>query len=190
MAEPFEIVIGSNMDAFGKQVSTVPIGQLMEKELQALAPVIVNNLRRLTPKGATGQLAASTNWKLVMTYGAEEAIGTLYINQDAVSQRYPKSQSPPAVYAPYVSKGTRPHMPPSQALELWAFVKLGVAIDVAPRVAFAVARKIRSMGTRPNPYTLHAVEQSMPAIQQASTNMGKEIHIHLLDFEKSPLRTS
>lgn len=50
-------------------------------------------------------------------------------------------------YASWVELGTRPHFPPTQALEQWAEDKLGDA-----RLAFVVARAISRRGTPPRPF--------------------------------------
>ncbi|HSV81487.1 MAG TPA: hypothetical protein VLK85_20005 [Ramlibacter sp.] len=55
------------------------------------------------------------------------------------------SSSPAATF---VELGTKPHMPPSQALIPWVRAVLGVDAKRAPGVAFLVARKIARVGTK------------------------------------------
>lgn len=51
-------------------------------------------------------------------------------------------------YALPVELGTKPHMPPVQALEDWVRQKLGLQGAEVRRVAYLVARKISKVGTK------------------------------------------
>jgi len=70
-------------------------------------------------------------------------------------------------YAVYVETGTRPHavgMIGIQALIDWVEAKLGVRGKEATGVAFAIAHKIRKVGTKPNPVWQRTLEQRTAAI--------------------------
>lgn len=57
----------------------------------------------------------------------------------------------------FVELGTKPHMPPVQALVPWVRAVLGVDAKRAPSVAFLVARKIAKKGTKPQEHFAKAV---------------------------------
>lgn len=51
-------------------------------------------------------------------------------------------------YAAPVEFGSRPHFPPIKPLADWAHYKLGISIEEAEHVAYAIARKIAAQGTK------------------------------------------
>lgn len=57
-------------------------------------------------------------------------------------------------YAPFVDEGTRPHMPPVDALEKWARDKLGDA-----DLKWALAYHIKKYGTKPSWFIRDTIEQ-------------------------------
>ena len=64
-------------------------------------------------------------------------------------------------YAAAVEYGTKPHMPPSNALQYWAKRKLG-----NEKLAYAVARKIAQKGTPPHRMFRNAITARAPRIKQ------------------------
>lgn len=52
-----------------------------------------------------------------------------------------------SIAAAAVEFGTKPHMPPVEAIQMWVEAKTGLAGKDAERVAWGVARKIRRDGT-------------------------------------------
>ncbi|CAN5439069.1 hypothetical protein BH10PSE18_BH10PSE18_19030 [soil metagenome] len=83
------------------------------------------------PRGATGLTAASVTSDAFST-----SAGVLGI----------VGSSQPA--ALFVELGTKPHMPPVEALVPWVRAVLGVDAKRAPSVAFLIARKIARKGTK------------------------------------------
>jgi len=64
-------------------------------------------------------------------------------------------------YAAAVEYGTKPHMPPSNALRYWAKRKLG-----NEQLAYAVARRIAQRGTKPHRMFRNALSFHAPRIKQ------------------------
>lgn len=139
MAEPLQITIND------REVSQHPIFQkdwneeslkLINIRLKELYIAAINKMQReiipKLPRGATGLLKQS--------YAGTEVRGK---GLDVVGIF--GSTSP---YAPSIEDGQRAHFPPPNNLVLWVRRKLGVSIDKAPGVAFAVARKISKRGTK------------------------------------------
>lgn len=63
-----------------------------------------------------------------------------------------------APYASAVNDGTKPHFVSSKDLEKWVRRKLGVPIKDVPKVAKAIANKIKKFGTLPKPFFDNAIE--------------------------------
>lgn len=71
----------------------------------------------------------------------------------------------------FVELGTKPHMPPVQALVPWVRAVLGVDAKRAPSVAFLVARKIAKKGTKPQKHfeaTVAATESQVLRMFEAA----------------------
>lgn len=62
-------------------------------------------------------------------------------------------------YAPFVEKGTRPHFPPPQALDVWARRHGFVS-------GFVVARHIAMFGTQAHPYLVPGLEDNVGNINR------------------------
>jgi len=62
-------------------------------------------------------------------------------------------------YAQYVWKGTEPHTPPFQPIQVWARRKLGDEAAAGP-----VWQSIRQEGTDPNPFVERSIEQAIDAV--------------------------
>jgi len=62
-------------------------------------------------------------------------------------------------YAIFVDQGTRPHMPPVDALEKWAKDKLG-----DPDLKWALAYHIKKYGTKPSWFIRDTIEQELPGM--------------------------
>ena len=59
-------------------------------------------------------------------------------------------------YAPYVDKGTKPHMPPVDDIRDWCVLK-----GIEPEAAWAIALKIKEQGTRPPPFIRPYVDERL-----------------------------
>ena len=73
---------------------------------------------------------------------------------------------PEVSYGAYVETGTRPHMPPVNAIKDWIAVKFRGAVqgDEHERMAWAVAHKIRRHGTEAQPYMSKVFRNHEPHI--------------------------
>jgi len=65
----------------------------------------------------------------------------------------------PVLYADYIEYGTRPHMPPVDALIGWVRRKLRVDESKARSIAWSIAKHIKKYGTEPKPYLRPAMYQ-------------------------------
>lgn len=65
-----------------------------------------------------------------------------------------------APYAAFVEFGTDPHMPPVAPISKWARKKLGLSEKEARSAAWAIAKKISSEGTEPQPFFRDAIGQA------------------------------
>lgn len=93
--------------------------------------LVEREVKEHMPRGATGLTAASVSSDAFST-----PVGVLGVVG---------SSQPSAVF---VELGTKPHMPPVAALIPWVQAVLGVDAKRAPSVAFLIARKIASKGTK------------------------------------------
>ena len=91
-----------------------------------------------------------------------------------------------ATHAPFIEKGTKPHFPPSKALEPWVRRKArggrrrpGSAIgrnrleNEVKGIAFVIARKISRKGTKARPALLPAAQKFMPIYLRDIRNIFK-----------------
>lgn len=62
-------------------------------------------------------------------------------------------------YAKFIEYGTEPHMPPVEPLVDWANIKLGLPIEEAKKVAWAIAMKIAKEGVKPRPFFRNAIDK-------------------------------
>jgi len=92
-----------------------------------ISNTLVNNLKRESPVGATGDLRRS--WQIFTTADDEVVLGSRI------------------GYAQYVNDGTEPHTPPFEPIQVWSRRVLG-----DEGLAGAVWQKIRQEGTDANPY--------------------------------------
>lgn len=76
-------------------------------------------------------------------------------------------------YALYVDKGTRPHMPPVDALEKWAKDKLG-----DPDLKWALAYHIKKYGTKPSWFIRDTIEQELPRILKDALQVPGAIEVN------------
>jgi len=106
-----------------------------------IANVLVNNLKREAPVGATGTLQSS--FQIFRTEDGVVWLGT----------RVP--------YARGVWKGTPPHTPDFDAIQVWARRVIG-----DESAAGAVFSKIQAEGTEPNDYVGRAVDNTLERVGQ------------------------
>ena len=109
------------------QIAREELTAAMEESTIALQAAVAE----MTPVGAHGLLRQSIH-ALPVQQLSDQVIGVVGTSLN---------------YAEPVEMGTRPHMPPVEALEDWVKAKLGVEDDQVQRVAYAVARKIAVSGT-------------------------------------------
>lgn len=146
--------------------------------LSNLGTILVPTLRSLTPKGTSGRLAASTNFRVVIGRDAatNETVYRLEIIQDARTSRQ-------FIYRPIVVSGRMAgKMPPALALLGWVQLKWGLSGVEARRGAFRLARHIGAFGTKSNDYVEKAVSASADDIRSAANQLGTELIVELLDF--------
>lgn len=122
----------AGMDALQRGFAQAP--DMTKRELLAAATeatlLVEREVKERIPKGATGLTAASV---------ASDA----WITPTGVLGVVNSSQ-PTALF---LEDGTKPHMPPVEALVPWVRAVLGVEPSRARSVAFLVARKIARKGT-------------------------------------------
>lgn len=109
------------------QIAREELTAAMEESTIALQTAVAE----LTPVGAHGLLRQSIAAQPIQ-HLSDQVIGVVGTSLN---------------YAEPVELGTRPHMPPVEALEDWVRAKLGIEDDQVERVAFLVARKISISGT-------------------------------------------
>ncbi len=139
MAEAFEIKINdrevSQHELFQKDWKDESL-KAINIRLKELYIAAINRMQReiipKLPRGATGLLKQS--------YSGTEVRGRGLDVRGVFGSTSP--------YAPVVEDGARPHFPPPNNLVLWVRRKMGVSIDEAPGIAFAVSRNISRRGLR------------------------------------------
>lgn len=136
----------------------------LNNTLKRSAKILVPQLRKRTPKGASGKLKHSTTAEIL---GRREDM-RLEIRQAARSKGG-------YFYGGAVRGGTRPHFPPYRELIPWVMKVLGVSPERAPSVAFLVARKISLVGTDPNPYHVRTIKANRRRIQKILNEEGQAL---------------
>lgn len=130
-----------NLDAIRALWAQAPeiMGEEMLSAVTAADLYLKGELQQRLPKGAGGISGGAGLAASVFTEEqrlADQVIG-------AVASGLP--------YAEWVENGTRPHMPPAEALHEWVRVKLDISDeDEIGRVAQAIAWKISRVGTAPD----------------------------------------
>ena len=140
---------------------------IVEEEMDGLGALLADRLEVATPRGATGQLAASTGYRVLSGGGTV----LLLVEQPARSiGGY--------AYRQVVAGGRRPGKPPSSTrLLAWVVVKLATPLESARRVAFLVARKIGRSGITPNPYTTNVVRSNLSEIETVAQRIGTRLAV-------------
>lgn len=69
-------------------------------------------------------------------------------------------------YAVPVELGTKPHMPPVQAIADWVKVKLGIGGPAGEKIAWAIARKISKVGTKGAHMVQKAFDAGKPEVER------------------------
>jgi hypothetical protein len=126
---------GEALSVFQELVRIAP--EVAARQVDITGLNIESKAKNLCVVGVAGLLRASIHYKRT-----GEAEGVVEVNQ---------------AYAPYVEYGTPPHMPPVEALELWADRILG-----DPSLAWAVAMSIKERGTPSQPFLFPAAEEERP----------------------------
>jgi len=112
------------------------LGQETADLLLELGNAIVNELKRNSPVGATGDLRRS--WQIFSQGGDRIVLGS------------------DIGYARYVDEGTPPHTPPFAPIEKWSRRVLG-----SEDAAWAVWNKIREEGTEAQPYIDESIQTAL-----------------------------
>lgn len=115
--------------------------------------LLQGELMQKLPKGAGG------------LHGAGE-VGSLFHEEQVLSDGVLGMVATPQPYAEYVETGTRAHKPPIQPLIDWVVAKLGYHDKEAKGVAFAIRNKIGTRGTDPQPVWQQTYNRMLPTIQQ------------------------
>lgn len=84
-----------------------------------------------------------------------------------------------SVAAAAVELGTKPHMPPVAPLEAWVHEKLGIAGPQARGVAFAIARKIASRGTKGQHHFSGVLALQLGALTRLFEGAAQRVAAHL-----------
>jgi len=131
MAERLLIDVNEFGDKLGAEVDNL---------LVEFGNQLVNNLKRESPVGATGDLQRS--WQIFLTGRGRVVLGSRI------------------GYADDVNDGTEPHEPDFQQIKIWARRVLGDESAAGP-----VWRKIKEEGTEPNPYIDRSLEKTINEFQ-------------------------
>jgi len=78
-------------------------------------------------------------------------------------------------YAEPVEKGTRPHFPPLDPIQLWVERKLGIDASESRSVAFMIARAISRRGTKGQRMFERALEENWPVLERMFERAGFRI---------------
>ena len=70
-------------------------------------------------------------------------------------------------YRPELEYGSRPHFPPLSPIALWAQRKFGLSPEDAKKAAFAIARKIAKVGTKPRYINLGSQNEFQKILNQS-----------------------
>ena len=124
-----------NVNEFGDK-----LGAEVDDLLVEFGNQLVNNLKRESPVGATGDLQRS--WQIFLTGRGRVVLGSRI------------------GYADDVNDGTPPHEPDFEQIKIWARRVLG-----DESAAGAVFNKIKEEGTDPNPYIDRAIEETVNEFQ-------------------------
>ena len=115
---------------------------------------IKGELQQQLPRGAGG------------ISGGAGLVGSIFTDEQRMSDRVIGAVGSPLVHAEYVEVGTRPHMPPIQPLQDWVQTKLNITDEAESRsVAFLIARKISRVGTKPDGTWQRIYEASQVGIE-------------------------
>nr|WP_315237714.1 hypothetical protein [uncultured Albidiferax sp.] len=121
------------MDSIQRGFAAAPMQtvRLLLAAMTQATQLVEREVKENMPRGATGLTAGSISSDAFSTpAGVLGVVG---------------SSQPSAVF---VELGTKPHMPPVEALIPWVQAVLGVDAKRAPGVAFLIARKIAIKGTK------------------------------------------
>ena len=127
----------AGMDALRRGFAQAP--DMTRRELLVAATdatmLVEREVKDSIPRGATGLTAESISSDAFST-----PVGVIGLVSSSQAS------------AAFLELGTKPHMPPVEALIPWVRAVLGVSAKRAPSVAFLVARKIAKKGTKPKKY--------------------------------------
>lgn len=120
------------------------------RRLTEAVMLLEREIKRDTPYGAGPIHLRDTIHGAVKEYG-ERATGIL---------------GTPMEYGEPVELGTKPHFPPVGPIEHWVRVKLRLPDEIAPSVAFLIARAISRRGTKGKKMFAHGFEDNEAKIRR------------------------
>jgi len=147
------------------------------KVFTELGEVLKRRLRLRTPRGVSGQLATSTDFRIIV--GDTEQTGEREYRLEMIQT----ADNSGFIYRPIVVSGRLPgKMPPMLALRGWVQLRWGLNTVQATRGAYRLARHIAAHGTQPNTYTNRVIRESQGDIDAAADQLGQELNIFIRDF--------
>ncbi len=115
--------------------------------------LLQGELQQQLPRGAGG------------ISGGAGLVGSLFTNEEVLSNNVIGMVASPLAYAEYVELGTKPHFPPIEPLQDWVTAKLGITDESEARsIAFLIARKISRVGTKADGTWGRVSEEQQPDI--------------------------
>lgn len=142
------------MDELREMIRQAPdiVGDELEKAMRKSVITISSNVKRETPVGVSGRLRSSIGDEVKRTN--ERVTGRV---GTSITDEYPL----------VMEFGRRPgaRRPPSQRLERWVHLQMGVSTDQAPRAARYVARMISVRGIRGREMFRKGLESSLRAVE-------------------------
>lgn len=79
-----------------------------------------------------------------------------------------------------VELGTRPHMPPVAPIQIWVQEKLGIGGKEGRGIAFAIARKISKVGTKPQGHFKKTLAASTRTLTRVFEDAVQDVAAHLV----------
>lgn len=165
-----------NLNDVGKKRSNT-LSFIFERVFTELGEKIKPRLRTATPRGETGALRSSTDFRLITVIDKDqgETEYRLEMIQTARSAGF--------TYRPIVVSGRLSgKMPPTLALQGWVQLKWGLSGIKLEQGAFRLARHIAAHGTQANTYTLDVIKDSMDDIAEAARQLGQELTVSIQNF--------
>lgn len=132
------------------------------ERMSQLGFIITPLVQEFTPV-ATGHLKASTHHRVVIRESGVVDVEIVQTSKN-IKGGYPGH---------FISYGTRPHVPPLQAIVDWYRNKTGASLrDAIPVARRIIYRGIALVGVQPNDYRRIALGAALPFIEEAVEDTG------------------